>query len=59
MIANSLSRGDKQCLELAMCLLQESKLLLLDEPSEGLAPVILREIENILEKIKEVKPPKK
>jgi branched-chain amino acid transport system ATP-binding protein len=37
MIANSLSRGDKRRLELAMCLVQRPKLLLLDEPTAGMA----------------------
>jgi branched-chain amino acid transport system ATP-binding protein len=37
MIAGSLSRGDKRRLEMAMCLVQEPKLLLLDEPTAGMA----------------------
>jgi len=37
MVASSLSRGDKRRLEMAMCLSQDSKLLLLDEPTAGMA----------------------
>lgn len=35
--ASQLSRGDKRRLELAMCLVQQPKLLLLDEPTAGMA----------------------
>lgn len=35
--ASQLSRGDKRRLELAMCLIQKPKLLLLDEPTAGMA----------------------
>ena len=35
--AGHLSRGDKRRLELAMCLVQDPKLLLLDEPTAGMA----------------------
>ena len=37
MTASSLSRGDKRRLEMAMCLSQDPKLLLLDEPTAGMA----------------------
>ncbi len=36
-ITSQLSRGDKRRLELAMCLVQDPKLLLLDEPTAGMA----------------------
>lgn len=36
-IAGSLSRGDKRRLEMAMCLVQQPKLLLLDEPTAGMS----------------------
>ncbi|WP_420407561.1 ABC transporter ATP-binding protein [Hoeflea sp.] len=37
MHAGSLSRGDKRRLEMAMCLVQQPKLLLLDEPTAGMS----------------------
>lgn len=37
MTAESMSRGDKRRLEMAMCLAQDPKLLLLDEPTAGMA----------------------
>lgn len=36
-IASQLSRGDKRRLELAMCLVQQPRLLLLDEPTAGMS----------------------
>jgi len=36
-VASSLSRGDKRRLELAMCLVQNPKLVLLDEPTAGMS----------------------
>ena len=49
----TLSGGEQQMLAVARALARDVKLLLLDEPYEGLAPVIVREIEGILHEIKE------
>ena len=52
MHAASLSRGDKRRLEMAMCLVQEPRLLLLDEPTAGMARA---DTNNTIELLKEIK----
>ncbi|MBY8975454.1 ABC transporter ATP-binding protein [Rhodobacteraceae bacterium NNCM2] len=48
----TLSGGEQQMLAISRTLARDVKLLLLDEPYEGLAPVIVQEIERTLEEIK-------
>ena len=52
MHAASLSRGDKRRLEMAMCLVQEPKLLLLDEPTAGMARADTNNTIDLLNQIK-------
>ncbi|MCH2095755.1 MAG: ABC transporter ATP-binding protein [Rhodobacteraceae bacterium] len=55
MNAASMSRGDKRRLEMAMCLVQSPKLLLLDEPTAGMARADTNNTIDLLQEIKDTR----
>ncbi|HET9652738.1 MAG TPA: ABC transporter ATP-binding protein [Usitatibacter sp.] len=51
--ASQLSGGERQMLAIARALMLDPKLLLMDEPSEGLSPVMVQHLEDIVRQLRQ------
>jgi branched-chain amino acid transport system ATP-binding protein len=52
-LAGTLSGGQQQMIAIARALLNDNRLLLVDEPTKGLAPSLVTEVANVLERLRE------